>query len=63
MKFADLVKKDTKELCEICAQLKKEQLNLRILSKTGQEVKSSAMRDCRKNVARVKTRLRQLKGN
>ncbi len=63
MKFADLLKKDSKELCELCTELKKEHMNLRILLKTTQDVKASAMRMCKKNIARVKTRLRQLKGN
>ena len=63
MKFADLLKKDTKELCGMCAELKKEHMNLRILSKTTQDVKTSAVRSCKKNIARVKTRLRQLKSN
>lgn len=63
MKFADLLKKDSKELCNICAELKKEQMNLRILSKTTQDVKTSAVRKCKKNVARVLTRLRQLNNN
>ncbi len=63
MKFTDLLKKDKKELQETCAQLKKENMNLRILSKTTQDVKSSAIRACKKNIARVKTRLRQLEGN
>lgn len=63
MKFVDLLKKDVKELFELCAELKKEHMNLRILSKTTQDVKTSAVRECRKNIARVKTRLRQLKDN
>lgn len=63
MKFTDLLKKDKKELIETCAQLKKENMNLRILSKTTQDVKTSAIRSCKKNIARVMTRLRQLEGN
>ena len=61
MKFADLLKKDAKELVQMCSDLKKEGMNLRILSKTTQDVKTSAIRMCKKNIARVKTRLRQLK--
>lgn len=60
MKFIDLLKKDSKELSQMCRDLKKEYMNLRFLSKTSQDVKSSAIRSCRKNVARVKTRLTQL---
>lgn len=63
MKFVDLLKKDAKELSQMCTELKKEYMNLRILSKTTQETKSSAIRACRKNIARIKTRLTQLENN
>jgi ribosomal protein L29 len=61
MKFVELLRKDSKELCEMCTTFKKEHMNLRILMKTTQDVKTSAVRECKKNIARVKTRLRQLK--
>jgi ribosomal protein L29 len=61
MKFVELLKKDSKELCEMCSVFKKEHMNLRILMKATQDVKTSAVRECKKNIARVKTRLRQLK--
>ena len=61
MKFADLLKKDAKELVQMCSDLKREGMNLRILSKTTQDVKTAAVRVCKKNIARVKTRLRQLR--
>lgn len=60
MKFADLLKKDAKELFQMCSELKKEHMNLRILSKTTQDVKTAAIRVCKKNIARIKTRLTQL---
>lgn len=60
MKFVDLLQKDSKELNEMCSELKKEHMNLRILMKTTQDVKPSAVRECKKNIARIKTRLRQL---
>lgn len=60
MKFVELLKKDSKDLCELCIQLKKEHMNLRMLLKTTQDVKTSSVRICKKNIARVKTRLRQL---
>ncbi len=63
MKFVDLLKKDAKELLQICADLKKEHMNLRILSKVNQDVKPSAIRACRRSIARVKTRLTQLEKN
>ncbi|MDR1390815.1 MAG: 50S ribosomal protein L29 [Holosporales bacterium] len=61
MKFIDLLKKNPKELCALCAELKMEHMNLRILSKTMQNIKTSAFRVCKKDIARVKTRLTQLK--
>lgn len=60
MKFSDLLMKDAKELRQLCLELKKEHLNLRMLSKTTQDVKTAAIRSCKKNIARVKTRLTQL---
>lgn len=60
MKFNDLLNKDAKELTQMCRDLKKEHMNLRFLSKTTQDVKSSAIRACKKNIARVLTRLTQL---
>jgi ribosomal protein L29 len=61
MKFVDLLKKDRKELCGLCTELKKEYMNFRILTVTTHDVKSSVVRECRKSIARVKTRLRQLR--
>jgi ribosomal protein L29 len=61
MKFADLLQKGTDELYRMCTDLKRAHMNMRISVKTGQEVKTSAMRACRKDVARVMTRLAQLK--
>ena len=60
MKFSELLNKDAKELKQMCHDLKKEHMNLRFLSKTTQDVKTSAIRVCRKNIARIKTRLTQL---
>ena len=60
MKFSELIGKDKKELLQMCVEFKREHMNLRIASKVSQDVKSSALRACRKNVARVKTRLTQL---
>lgn len=63
MKFVELIKKDKKELCELCCEFKKEYMNFRILSKTTQDVKTASIRSCKKDIARVKTRLRQLEIN
>lgn len=60
MKFSEFLNKDAKELLQMCRDLKKEHMNLRFLSKTTQDVKTSAIRACKKNIARVKTRLTQL---
>lgn len=60
MKFSDLIGKDAKELAQMCCEFKREYMNLRFLSKTTQDVKTSAIRACKKNIARVKTRLTQL---
>jgi ribosomal protein L29 len=60
MKFFELLQKDRKELVKMCTDLRREHFNLRILMKTGQDVKTSVVRSCKKNIARVKTRLSQL---
>lgn len=61
MKFSELLNKDAKELSQVCRDLKREHMNLRFLAKTTpQDVKTSAIRACKKNIARVKTRLTQL---
>ncbi|MDR0640700.1 MAG: 50S ribosomal protein L29 [Holosporales bacterium] len=61
MKFVDLLQKDAKELLRLCNDMKREYFNLRVLTKTTQDVRTSTIRSCRKNIARVKTRLSQLK--
>ena len=63
MKFSDLLMKDAKELKQLCVELKREHMNLRVRTKVQQDVKPSAIRACRKNIARVKTRLTQLENN
>lgn len=60
MKFVDLLKKDKKELVDMCLQLKKEFMFLRFRAKTAQDIKTSDIRFCKRNIARIKTRLRQL---
>jgi ribosomal protein L29 len=63
MKFSELLNKGTDELHRMCVDLKREHMNLRILSKTTQDVKTATIRMCKKNIARVKTRLSQLRLN
>ncbi|MDR1289228.1 MAG: 50S ribosomal protein L29 [Holosporales bacterium] len=60
MKFSELLQKDSRELVKMCTDLQREHFNLRFLMKTGQDVKTSVIRSCKKNIARVKTRLSQL---
>ncbi|MDR0552830.1 MAG: 50S ribosomal protein L29 [Holosporales bacterium] len=61
MKFEELLKKDAKELCELCADLKRESLNLRMAQRLSQDSSMAAKKRCRRDIARVLTRLRQLK--
>lgn len=62
-KFNELVKdKSKEELLKLYTDLKRECMNLRIAMKSPNEgFNPSSMKKCKKNVARVKTRLRQLK--
>ncbi|MBR1944052.1 MAG: 50S ribosomal protein L29 [Alphaproteobacteria bacterium] len=64
-KFNELVKDKSKEdLLKLYTDLKRECMNLRIAMRSPSEgFKPSSRKECRKNVARVKTRLRQLKDN
>ncbi len=62
-KFNELVKDKSKEdLLKLYTDLKRECMNLRIAMRSPNEgFKPSSIKECRRNVARVKTRLRQLK--
>ncbi len=60
MKFAEMTTKTTSELYDLLGNLKKEMLNLRIQQKVHQTQNVKRTRECRKDVARVKTRLSQL---
>ena len=61
-KFNELVKDKSKEdLLKLYTDLKRECMNLRIAMRSPNEgFNPSSIKECRKNVARVKTRLRQL---
>jgi ribosomal protein L29 len=61
MKFSELLRKDAKELCELCTNLKRESMNLRIMQRLNQDSDTAAKKRCRRDIARVLTRLRQLK--
>ena len=61
MKFKELITKDEKELKELESSLRKEHFNLRLLSRTTQDIKTHGFRRCRRDIAKVLTRIRQLK--
>ena len=62
MKFKELLDKSQRELSDMCIELKRECMNFRIAMKAPTEgFNPSAVRRCKKDIARVKTRLRQLR--
>ena len=62
MKFKELLGKSARELSDMCIELKREYMNFRIAMKSPTEgFNPSAVRKCKKDIARVKTRLRQLR--
>ena len=61
MKASDLRQKSGPELVEELVALRREQFNLRISQATGQLVRSDQYRNVRKNIARVKTIMREQK--
>lgn len=56
---AQLRSKDAAELAEELVKLRREQFNLRMQSATGQGVRPSEFGKVRKNIARIKTILRE----
>lgn len=63
MLFESLKGKTVSELYKLLEERKKEQLNMRIQMRTGQEFKPHRIREVRKDVAKILTRLVQLKTN
>ena len=61
MKFEELTGKTVSELHQVCGDLKKEMLNLRVQAKVNQTANVSRFRQCRRDIARIKTKLKQLK--
>jgi large subunit ribosomal protein L29 len=59
MKVTDLRTMSTDQLHDELLRLKKEQFNLRFQQATGQAEKTHRMSEARRNVARIKTLLRQ----
>lgn len=59
MKASDIRVKTPDQLLEELGQLKKEQFNLRFQQATGQLEKTARVRQIRRDVARIKTIIRQ----
>jgi large subunit ribosomal protein L29 len=59
MKITDLRTMTSDQLQDELLRLKKEQFNLRFQQATGQAEKTHRMSEARRNVARIKTLLRQ----
>jgi large subunit ribosomal protein L29 len=61
VKFKELDSKNKSVLVENLVSIKKELFNLRMQKAEGNLEKPSRMRECRRDYARVKTKLTQLK--
>jgi len=61
MKAADLRKKNDKELNEELLGLLREQFNLRMQKGSGQLAQNHQLKDVRRNIARIKTVLQEMK--
>jgi len=59
MNAAELRQKNQKELTDELLDLRREQFNLRMQQATGQLVRGDQYRKVRKNIARIKTVLRE----
>ena len=59
MKMADVRAKGADELADELLELKREQFNLRFQAATGQLEKPHRVNAIRKDIARIKTQLRQ----
>ncbi len=63
MKASELREKNTDELNKELLELLREQFNLRMQKGTGQMTRPHNMKNVRRNIARVKTVLREKAGN
>jgi large subunit ribosomal protein L29 len=63
MKASELRQKNAAELAEELLQLRREQFNLRMQQATGQLARSDQYRRVRKDIARVKTVMREQEGS
>lgn len=63
MKASELREKSVEELKSELTSILEEQFKLRMQSSTGQQVQSHLFKQTRRNVARIKTILREKAGN
>ena len=61
-KFSELKKLEKKELLEKVSVLRKESLNLRFQKSSGQLEKTARVRQVKKQIARLKTKLSNVNG-
>ena len=61
MKFQELANKTVSELYQKALDIKKEMLNLRIQAKVGQLTNSARIRECRRDFARIQTKIKHIK--
>ena len=61
MKFQELASNTISELYQHALDIKKEMLNLRIQAKTSQLTNSARIRECRRDFARIQTKLKHIK--
>ena len=60
MKYIEINKKTKDELIDLLKDLKKETYNLRFQKKNGQLEKKGRIRQVTKDIARIKTKMRQI---
>ena len=60
MKYLEINKKTKDELIDLLKNLKKESYNLRFQKKTGQLEKTGRIKQVKKDLARIKTKMKQI---
>ena len=60
MKYLEINKKTKDELIDLLKDLKKESYNLRFQKKTGQLEKTGRITQVKKDLARIKTKMKQI---
>lgn len=61
MLFTELKNKTLSELYKMLEDLKKDQLNMRMQMRMGQEFRAHRMKETRRSIAQILTRLTQMK--